>query len=100
MAEKRPAPEAMERLLRLLGLGVGGGLAVPGVDGTSALLARGECRMVVVANDASRRAVLKVVGAAKRAGVVVVDGPAATLLGSRLGKPPVMVVGVRDRALA
>lgn len=89
-----------EELLRLVGLGVRGGLALPGVDVTCAWVRQGKCTGVIVANDASRRAVQKVVQPAKRAGVPVIIGPDAATLGARLGRPPVMVVGVRDRALA
>ncbi|HEX5634679.1 MAG TPA: hypothetical protein VFX50_15660, partial [Gemmatimonadales bacterium] len=42
----------------------------------------------------------KVVRLAQAKGVPMVQGPDAVLLGERLGRPPVMVVGVRDRALA
>jgi ribosomal protein L7Ae-like RNA K-turn-binding protein len=73
---------------------------VPGVDGTRALLQREECCLVVVAEDASPRAVDKVVRLCRATGIRVVAGPAAAILGERLGRPPVMVVGVRDRRLA
>jgi ribosomal protein L7Ae-like RNA K-turn-binding protein len=55
---------------------------------------------VVLARDASPRAVEKVVALARGKDVPIVPGPAADELGARLGKPPVMVVGVRDRSLA
>jgi ribosomal protein L7Ae-like RNA K-turn-binding protein len=92
-----PAPEA---LLGLIGLGVRGGLALPGVDVTCAWVRQGKCQVVIVAADASRRARQKVVQPARRAGVPIVTGPDAETLGARLGRPPVMVVGVRDRSLA
>jgi hypothetical protein len=41
-----------------------------------------------------------VVRLARQTGVPVVPGPDAATLGARLGRPPVMVVGVRDRSLA
>ncbi len=96
------APEASrsERLVRLLGLGFRGGLVVAGVDGTDALIRRGECQAVVVASDASPRAREKAVSAALRRGVPVVTGPDAGTLGAALGKPPVMIAGIRDRQLA
>ncbi len=97
MATPQPQFEAM---LGLIGLGVRGGLALPGVDVTCAWLRQGKCTAVIVAADASRRATNKVVVPARRAGVPVVMGPDAETLGARLGRPPVMVVGVRDRSLA
>jgi ribosomal protein L7Ae-like RNA K-turn-binding protein len=88
------------RVLRLLGLGVRAGGVLPGVEGTRALLRRGDCRAVVVASDASPRARQKAVAEAARRGVPVIAGPDAGSLGASLGRPPVMVVGIRDRHLA
>ncbi len=94
-----PRPQ-LEAMLGLIGLGVRGGLALPGVDVTCAWVRQGKCMAVIVASDASRRATNKVVVPARRAGVPVITGPDAETLGARLGRPPVMVVGVRDRSLA
>ena len=63
-------------------------------------LQAGKCRCVVVAEDASPRAVDKVVRLAAAKGVPLLEGPGAAAIGAQLGKPPVMAVGVRDRALA
>jgi ribosomal protein L7Ae-like RNA K-turn-binding protein len=90
----------MSRLLGLLGLGLRGGRLVIGVDAVRAALRRGGCPLVVVASDASPRALEKVVRLARGAGVDLVTGPAAVRIGAQLGRPPVMVVGVRDPALA
>jgi ribosomal protein L7Ae-like RNA K-turn-binding protein len=90
----------MSGLLGLLGLGLRGRLVVVGVSGVRAELRGGGIRCVVVAADASPRAVDKVVRLAEGCGVPVVPGPAAAEIGGRLGRPPVMVVGVRDRGLA
>lgn len=89
-----------DRLLGLLGLGERGGRVVIGVEGTRAVLQRGDCAVVVMAEDASPRAVAKVRALAAGKGVTVISGPSADRLGARLGRPPVMVVAVRDRALA
>jgi ribosomal protein L7Ae-like RNA K-turn-binding protein len=90
----------MSGLLALLGLGLRGRLVVVGVSGVRAELRGGGIRCVVLAADASPRAVDKVVRLAEGCGVPVVPGPAAAEIGGRLGRPPVMVVGVRDRGLA
>ena len=90
----------MSGLLGLLGLGLRGRLVVVGVSGVRAELRGGGIRCVVVASDASPRAVDKVVRLAEGCGVPVVPGPAAAEIGGQLGRPPVMVVGVRDRGLA
>ncbi|HEY4322286.1 MAG TPA: ribosomal L7Ae/L30e/S12e/Gadd45 family protein [Gemmatimonadales bacterium] len=98
MGAKRPSPP--DALLGLIGLGLRGGMALPGVDTARSWLQSGECCLVVVASDATARAQEKVVRLAQGAGVPVITGPTADELGARLGRPPVMVVGVRDRALA
>jgi ribosomal protein L7Ae-like RNA K-turn-binding protein len=90
----------MSRLLGLLGLGRRGGLLVIGTEGVRRSLQRNECYLVVLASDASPRAKDKVVRLAKARSVPLVGGPDAASLGEQLGKPPVMVVGVRDRGLA
>lgn len=92
--------EAREALLRLVGLGIRGGLAAPGVEITRSWIRQGKCVIVVIAEDASPRARLKVERLARRAGIPVVTGPDAGTLGHRSGRPPVMMIGVRDRSLA
>ena len=90
----------MSGVLGLLGLGIRAGNVVVGVDAVRRSLQARECRCIVVARDASQRAREKVVRLATAIGVPQVEGPEAALLGARLGKPPVMVAGVRDAALA
>ena len=90
----------MSGLLGLLGLGYRGGRVVVGVDAVRRELQAGKCWCVVVAEDASPRAVDKVVRLARAKGVQLMPGPRAAAIGAQLGKPPVMAVGVRDRALA
>ena len=83
-----------------LGLGLRAGHVVVGVDAVRRSLQAGEIRCIVVAKDASQRAREKVVRLATAIGVPQIEGPEAAQLGARLGKPPVMVAGVRDAALA
>ena len=90
----------MSGLLGLIGLGYRGGRIIVGVDGVRRELQAGKCWCVVVAEDASPRAVEKVVRLAAAKEVPSLPGPSAAAIGAQLGKPPVMVVGVRDRALA
>lgn len=87
-------------VLGLLGLGLRAGHLVIGVDGVRRALQAGQLRCVVVASDASPRAVEKVVRLAEARGIPLVPAPPADLVGRQLGRPPVMVAGVRDRALA
>ena len=90
----------MSGLLGLLGLGYRGRRVVIGVDAVRKELQAGKCWCVVVAEDASPRAVEKVVRLATAKSVPIVPGPRAVAIGAQLGKPPVMAVGVRDRNLA
>jgi len=87
-------------LLGLLGLGLRGGKVVIGVDAVRTALQRGRCQCVVVASDLSPRTGDKVVRLAAGRRVPLVQGPAAEALGQRLGRPPVMAVGVTDPMLA
>jgi ribosomal protein L7Ae-like RNA K-turn-binding protein len=90
----------MSGLLGLIGLGYRGRRIVVGVDGVRKELQAGKCWCVVVADDASPRALEKVVRLAAAKGVPLLPGPSAAAIGAQLGKPPVMAVGIRDRALA
>ena len=90
----------MSGLLGLIGLGYRGRRIIVGVDGVRKELQAGKCWCVVVAEDASPRTVEKVVRLATAKGVPLLPGPSAAAIGAQLGKPPVMAVGVRDRALA
>lgn len=90
----------MTGVLGYLGLGIRAGSVVVGVDAVRRSLQAREIRCIVVARDASQRAREKVVRLASALGVPQVEGPEAAELGARLGKPPVMVAGVRDAALA
>lgn len=90
----------MSPLLGLLGLGRRAGALVLGVDGVRRELQGGRVWCVVLASDASARAQEKVGRLAAARDVPVVTGPDAAAIGVRLSKPPVMAVGVRDRALA
>jgi ribosomal protein L7Ae-like RNA K-turn-binding protein len=90
----------MNRLLGLIGLGYRGGRVVVGVEAVRRELQGGRCWCVVVASDASPRAIEKVVRLASGKRVPIIPGPVAAAIGAQLGKPPVMAVGVRDRALA
>jgi len=90
----------MSAIIGLLGLGLRAGNVIIGVEAVRRALQSGECRCLVVASDASQRALEKTARLAAARGVPQVPGPTAQELGARLGKPPVMVVGVRDAALA
>ncbi|MDX2193190.1 MAG: ribosomal L7Ae/L30e/S12e/Gadd45 family protein [Gemmatimonadales bacterium] len=90
----------MSGVLGLLGLGARAGALAVGVAAVRDEVRRGGCHCVVVAADASPRAVEKVMRLVVARAVPQVAGPDAATLGARLGRPPVMVVGVRDPKLA
>lgn len=90
----------MSELLGLLGLGRRAGAVVIGVDAVRRALQSDQLACVVLASDAGARAEEKVGRLAAGRGVPLVKGPGADEIGARLGKPPVMAVGIRDRALA
>jgi ribosomal protein L7Ae-like RNA K-turn-binding protein len=87
-------------LTGLLGLGLRAGHVVVGVEAVRRALQAGECRCLVVASDASQRALEKAARLATAKKIPQLAGPTAQVLGARLGKPPIMVVGVRDPDLA
>lgn len=95
-----PAEQRCERILGLVGLGARGGRIVTGVSATRALLQREQARLVLLASDASERARAKIEALARGKAVPQMVGPSSRALGERLGHPPVMAVGVRDRDLA
>jgi ribosomal protein L7Ae-like RNA K-turn-binding protein len=90
----------MSGVLGLLGLGLRGRNVVVGVDAVRKDLQGDRLGCVIVAADASPRTVDKVVRLAEARRVPLVRGPRADEIGARLGRPPVMAVGVRDRGLA
>ena len=84
----------------LLGLGLRAGSLVVGVEGVRGGLQRDDFWCVVLASNASDRAVEKVVALARAKKTPMVSGPVADEMGLKLGRPPVMVFGVTDRSLA
>jgi ribosomal protein L7Ae-like RNA K-turn-binding protein len=90
----------MSGLLGLIGLGYRARTVTIGVDAVRKDLQAGKCWCVVVAEDASPRTMDKVVRLAAAKEIPLLPGPSAAAIGAQVGKPPVMAVGVRDRALA
>ena len=93
--------EATQRkLLGLVGLGVRGRLAVVGVEQVRAAALGGRLRLAVVAPDASRHSLDKVLPLLAARGVTVVQGPGAAELGAAVGRETTAAVGVVDQQLA
>ncbi len=88
------------RLLGLLGLGVRGRGAVVGVERVREAAKKGLLEVAVVAPDASRHSLDKVVPLLEARRVHIIEGPSAESLGNAVGREATAVVGVTDRALA
>jgi ribosomal protein L7Ae-like RNA K-turn-binding protein len=91
---------AEQRLLRMLGLGLRGRLAVAGVDRVREAAHRGRLRVAVVAADASPNSRAKVDALLAAKGVPVIEVPTAAALGMVTGRDATAVIGVVDAQLA
>lgn len=93
--------EATQRkLLGLLGLGVRGRRAVVGVQQVRDAALRNKLVYAVVAPDASRHSLDKIVPLLNARRVRFIEGPSASELGSAVGRETTAVVGVVDAQLA
>lgn len=88
------------RLLGLLGLGVRGRGAVVGVERVREAAKKGLLAVAVVAPDASRHSLDKVVPLLEARRIRIIEGPSAEVLGNAVGREATAVVGVTDRSLA
>ena len=88
------------KLLRLVGLGVRGRLAVVGVQLVREAALRDKVLLAVVAPDASANSLNKIVPLLTARGVRVVDAPGAAELGAAVGRESTAVVGITDGQLA
>jgi ribosomal protein L7Ae-like RNA K-turn-binding protein len=93
--------EATQRkLLRLVGLGVRGRLAVVGVNQVRDAAQRGKLRLAVVAPDASENSLDKVVPLLRAKHIDIIEGPTSAELGASVGREATTVIGVTDVPLA
>lgn len=91
---------AGRKLLGLVGLGLRGRLVVVGVERVRDAARRGTLALVVVAPDASRHSLDKVLPLMRAKHVRVVQAPSAIALGAAVGRETTAVVGIVDRNLA
>jgi ribosomal protein L7Ae-like RNA K-turn-binding protein len=89
-----------DRMLRLVGLGVRSRGVVVGVDQVRDAVKRGKIMIALVAADASKHSISKVVPLLEARGVRVVHCPSAAQLGRAVGREQTAAVGVLDRQLA
>jgi ribosomal protein L7Ae-like RNA K-turn-binding protein len=88
-----------ERLLRLVGLGVRSRGAVVGVEQVREAARHGTLALAVVAADASKHSIAKVVLLTARQ-VPLIEVPAAAELGRAVGREQTAAVGIVDAQLA
>lgn len=88
------------KLLRLIGLGARGRLVVVGVDQVRSAAQRGKLEIALVAPDASRNSLDKVVPLLKAKGIEIIEGLSASQLGAAVDRDSVAVIGITDPALA
>lgn len=91
---------ARERLFRLIGLGVRGRGAIVGVERVREGVKKNKVAYAVVAADASRHSLDKVIPLLNARRVRFVEVPSATELGGVAGRESTAVVGIVDRQLA
>lgn len=94
------SPHDHARLLRLVGLGVRGRGAIVGVEQVREGAKKNKVAFAVVAMDASRHSLDKVIPLLNARRVRFVEVPSADELGGAVGRESTAVVGIVDRQLA
>ncbi len=89
-----------KKVLGLVGLGVRGRLAVIGVDRVREAAQKGTLKLAIVARDASKNSLDKVVPLLEAKRIRIVDGITATALGAAVGRDATAVIGIVDAQLA
>ena len=90
----------VERVLRLVGLGARSRGIVIGVEQVREAAKKDKVVYVLVAPDAARNSVDKLVPLLSARGIKFVEGPSAAELGAAVGKEQTAAVGIVDRPLA
>ncbi len=88
------------KLLRLIGLGVRGRGAVVGVENVREGAKKNKVAFAIVAMDASRHSLDKIVPLLNARRVRFVEVPSAAELGGAVGRESTAVVGIVDRQVA
>ena len=92
--------ESRRKILGLVGLGVRGRLAVVGVQQVREAANKGKLRVALVAMDASKNSLDKVLPLLTARRVRVIDAIGAAELGAAVGRETTAAVGVLDANLA
>ncbi len=88
------------KVLRLLGLGQRGRLVAVGVDRVRDAAFARELRLAVVASDAAKNSMEKLVPLLAARGITIIEAGPADELGRAVGRPTAVAVGVLDAKLA
>ncbi len=91
---------AAERVLRLVGLGVRSRGALVGVERVRDAAQKGKLKVVIVAADASKHSIAKVVPLLEARNVRIVEVASAAALGRAVGREQTTAVGIVDGQLA
>lgn len=88
------------KVLGLIGLGMRGRLVVVGVEQVRSAAQQGNVQLALIARDASRHSLDKILPLLRARVVDVVDWPSAAELGGAVGRETTAAVGIIDKALA
>jgi len=88
------------KVLGLVGLGIRGRRAVVGVQQVRDAARRGKLKLALVAGDASKNSMDKVVPLLKARGVAMIEGLTSADLATVCGRESVSAIGVLDSGLA
>lgn len=99
-APKLSQDAVWKKVLGLAGLGVRGRLAVIGVERVREAAAKGTLKLAIVARDASKNSLDKVVPLLNAKHVMILDGISAASLGAAVGRDATAVIGIIDAQLA
>ena len=91
---------AWKKVLGLAGLGVRGRLAVIGVERVREAAGKGTLKLAIVAGDASKNSLDKIVPLLNAKRVTILDGISAASLGAAVGRDATAVIGIVDAQLA
>ena len=89
-----------KKVLGLAGLGVRGRLAVIGVERVREAAQKGKLKLAIVARDASKNSLDKIVPLLEAKQVRIIDGIGAADLGAAVGRDATAVIGIVDAQLA
>lgn len=89
-----------QKVRGLVGLGLRGRLVVVGSERVKIEAQKGEVFLAIVAGDASRHSLDKVVPTLRARHIDIIDWPSAAELGAAVGKESTSAIGIADQALA